>query len=63
MAASAMMLYLVMSQATEFAVEFSFQESKIVPDVISTAPPVAAKVRQSAHRLATHAHMEGSPIV
>ena len=49
MAASAMMFYLLMSQATELAVESSFQESKIVPDVISTAPPVAAKVGQSAH--------------
>ena len=47
MAASALgvtMFYLLMSQAAEFAVESSFKESKIVPDVISTAPPVAAKV-------------------
>ena len=40
-----MTLYLLMSQGTRFDVESSFQESKIVPDVISTAPPIAAEVR------------------
>ena len=40
-----MTLYLLMSQGTRFDVESSFQESNIVPDVISTAPPIAAEVR------------------
>ena len=40
-----MTLYLLMSQGTRFDVELSFQESNIVPDVISTAPPIAAEVR------------------
>lgn len=55
MAASALgvtVFYLLMSQAAEFVVESRFQESKIVPDVISTAPPVAAKVGQSSQQLA-----------
>ena len=39
-------LYLLMSQATKFATEARFRESKIVPDVISTAPSFAAEVRQ-----------------
>ena len=41
-----MTLYLLMSQGTKFDVESSFQESNIVPDVISTAPPIAAEVCQ-----------------
>ena len=41
-----MTLYLLMSQGTKFDVESRFQESNIVPDVISTAPPIAAEVCQ-----------------
>lgn len=39
-------LYLLMSLGTKFDVDSSFQESNIVPDVITTAPPTAAEVRQ-----------------
>ena len=41
-----MTLYLLMTLGTRFSVESSFQESNIVPDVISTAPPIAAEVRE-----------------
>ena len=37
-------MYLLLSQTSKFAVESSFQESRIVPDVISTAPSTAAEV-------------------
>ena len=43
-ALSMISFYLLMSLGTRFAVESSFQESNIVPDVISTAPPIAAEV-------------------
>ena len=40
-------LYLLMSQGTRFDVDSNFQESNIVPDVISTAPPIAAEVSEN----------------
>ncbi len=47
-----MTLYLLMSLGNRFAVESSFQDSNIVPDVISTAPPIAAEVRENRHQYA-----------
>ena len=45
-ALSIITLYLLMTLGSRFAVESSFQESNIVPDVISTAPPIAAEVSE-----------------
>ena len=46
-----MALYMLMGQTSKVDIESRFQKSRIVPDVISTAPLVAAEVYTASYTL------------
>lgn len=56
-------LYLLLSQATNFATESSFRDSDILPDMISTAPSTQAKVRHDDCRPARNLERKSLPPV